>query len=78
MAACEEIECFNVQSAICLHCHHHLCITHIVAHGTLLLKEGDKLGEEINELIEKLNICLKKIHLTREETTYKLNIWRKN
>jgi len=78
MANCEEIGCANVQSAVCLHCQHYLCVTHIVAHGTLLLKEGDQLCEQINELAEYLNVCLQQIHIDREEATHKLNIWRQN
>jgi hypothetical protein len=78
MVNCEEIACTNVQSAICLHCRRTLCVAHIVAHGMLLLKEGDQLCEQINELAEQLNICLKQIHIAREEAVHKLNLWRQN
>lgn len=78
MANCQETACPNFQATICLHCNHSLCIKHIVEHGTLLLKEGDKLCEQINELAEHLNVCSIQIHIARDEATHKLNLWRQN
>jgi hypothetical protein len=77
-ANCQERDCDNVQSAICLHCQQYLCVTHIVDHGKLLLREGDQLCEQINELAEQLNVYLKQVHLARDEATEKLNVWRQN
>ena len=64
---CEEEICDNLQSAICLHCQLFLCIPHIVDHGSILLKEGDVISEEINQLIERLNIYFQDIQQNCEE-----------
>lgn len=73
---CEDDKCDNLQSAICLHCQLCLCIPHIVDHGSILLKEGDVISEEMNQLIERLNIYFQDIEKNCEEMTGKLNCWR--
>jgi chromosome segregation ATPase len=78
MANCEETPCINVQSAICLHCSRRLCAPHIIAHGTALLKEGDELCEQINQLTEHLSFSLQKIDRACEEATHKLGVWRQD
>jgi hypothetical protein len=76
MANCEEQSCENVQSAVCLHCNRRLCTTHVIAHGTTLLQEADKLSEQINELAEHLNVSLQRIQSTHSETMKALGNWR--
>jgi hypothetical protein len=78
MTNCEEPTCFQTQSAICLHCLRRLCSIHILVHSRLLLKQGDDLDEQINELTQQINISLQQIHSDREEAIDKLNIWRQN
>ena len=78
MANCEEEQCDNVPSAICLHCQLQLCIPHIVEHGTSILKEGDRLSEEINRLTERLGGSTKILDRIWQESVEKLNRWKEN
>lgn len=54
MITCEELNCDNLQSGICLHCNQHLCTPHIVQHAKILLHYAVDLHQQVNELTEQM------------------------
>ncbi|CAF1139038.1 unnamed protein product [Didymodactylos carnosus] len=53
---CQELNCRNVQNAICLHCTKRLCINHIKQHAEHLLDEANSLCDQLNELTEYIAV----------------------
>jgi hypothetical protein len=74
---CEEKpSCTNFQSAICLHCNHRLCLTHITEHNKIVFRDVENLATELDAASQHIQELSKKNKLIFTNVVTSLDAWR--